>query len=309
MKKHSTYHRTLLALAASALMATACTHAQTDILPALPPDEQHATSAGIPLGESWLHLEYYRSGDSCRLNVEADKKLLPTGHQLELQLCGTPYSTASGKEWFAPIATITKPGTYRFKLSEQDFRKNGGPYDYNVRLTLSHNNGKKIDSRDCRLTEHIPAPGADIYYEQENRDSLLKLQAAAERCASMRLVMIYHMDCIKDVPLPLSGTDTKELCRLIGRMRPVKSHLHEVIPILNMELTLLDSQGKELCTMDPFDITAEKHVSPENAADMASYALSNEDAATWYSIIYSPSVKQTIKQAVEENKKQRSKRR
>ena len=146
-KQNSTYRHTLLAMTAAALMVTACSHAQTDILPTLPPDEQHATSAGIPLGESWLHLEYYRSGDSCRLNVEADKKLLPAGHQLKLQLRGNPYSTASGGEWFAPISTITKPGTYRFQLTEQDFRKNGGPYDYSVRLTLTNKNGKEIDSR------------------------------------------------------------------------------------------------------------------------------------------------------------------
>lgn len=309
MKNHRTYHRTLLALAATALMATACSHAQTDILPTLPPDEQHATSAGIPLGESWLFLEYYRSGEFCRLNVEVDRPLLPAGYQLKLQLCGKPYNTASDGEWFAPISTITKPGTYHFQLAEQDFRKDGGPYDYSVRLTLSHKNGKEIDSSNWRLTSHIPEPGADTYYEEENRDSLLKLQAAAERCTTMRLVMIYHKDGIKDIPLPLSETDVKELCRLIGRMRPVKSHLHEVIPILNMELTLLDSQGKELCTMDPHDVAKEAHVSPENAADMSGYALSNEDATTWYTIINSPAVKQTINQAVEAHKKQRTKHR
>ncbi len=311
MKKHNTYHRPLLALAASLLCFTACSQAQPDILPLLPSDSQHATSVGIPLGDSWLLLKYHRDGESCLLIVETERDLLPDGHQLELQLCGRPYSTASGKAWQRPLATISKPGTYRYRLSEDDFCKDGGPYDYSLHLHLRRKNGQTVDSTDNRLTSYMPGPGWPTYYEKENRESLLKLQQAAAHCDSMRLAMTYHDDGIYDseVPLPLSPADITELRRLIGRMRPVKTHVHEVIPLLHLKLTLLDSQGKALCTMDPHDVAREAHVSPENAADLAGYALSNDDATTWYSIINSPAVKQAIKQAVEAHKKQRNKRR
>ena len=303
--------RPLLTMAATMAMSTSCSLAQPDILPMLPSDSQHATSASIPLGDSWLKLMYHRDGDSCLLTVEADRDLFFHGHRLELQLCGKPYSTASGKAWQQPLTTISKPGTYQHRLSEQDFRKNGGPYDYSIHLTLRRTNGQEADSRQLRLTDHMPGPGWKTYYEKENREQLLKLQEAAAHCASMRLVLTYHDDAIhnSEVPLPLSPADIAELRRLIGRMRPVKTHLHEVIPYLHMELTLLDNQGKELRTMDPHDVVRENHVNPENAAFMCSYALSNEDATTWYSIIAGPAVKQAIKRAVEENKKQRNKRR
>ncbi len=311
MKQFAPWLRPLLTMTATIVMAASCSLAHPSILPLLPPDDQHATSASIPLGDSWLTLMYHRDGDSCLITVEADRDLLSGAQQLELLLSGKPYSTAAGKTWQQPLSSISKPGTYRLRLSEQDFRKNGGPYDYSIHLILRRANGQEADRITHRLTDHIPGPGYKTYYEKENRESLLKLQEAANHCATMRLAMTYHDDGIYDskVPLPLSQADIAELRRLIGRMRAVKTHLHEVIPYLHMELTLLDAQGKELGTMNPHDVTREAYVSPENAADMNSYALSNDDATAWYAIINSPAVRKAIKRAVESHKNKRKKRR
>lgn len=294
---------------AALLVLNGCGIARPDTRPALP--EGIAHSAGImPLSGSWVSYAHYVSGETCCLEVQPDSKNLPKGRTLELHLCGTPYSTASGSKWQQPIATIDKPGKYIYSLHKSDFRKSGGPYDYSVIYTLRDTNGKELDSCHDRLSDHIPGPGWEAYYEKENRERLQQLQSAAERCATMRLVLTYHEQGIynTEVLLPLHENDAQELRRLIGRMRPIKTHLHEVYPLLHTELILLDAAGKELVRMDPSDVVSEKYVSPEDLADLSCYALSNEDAATWQRITHGPEVKAAIDTAVQKAQENRRKR-
>lgn len=288
---------------------TGCGIAQSGSPSALPAGIEHVAGL-MPLSGSWLSYSHYLSGDTCCLEVTPDREDLPNGRTLELRLCGTPYSTASGKEWQQPIATINKPGKYIYKLTANDFRTDGGPYDYSVSFALRDAKGKELDRRDARLSYHIPGPGWEASHEKENRESLQKLQDAAERCSAMRLVLTYHEQGIygTEVELPLSGKDMEELRRLIGRMRPIKTHLHEIIPLYHTELLLLNADGQELERMSPSDVTSEKYVSPENLANLSSYALSNEDAATWNSIVHGPKVKAAIDAAVKKPQVNRSKR-
>lgn len=312
MKTHSIIITTLLL---ASLLSTGCTAQlpapQSDIIPTLPADRRHAPHALIPIGDGWLGFVHHRSGDSYLLELDCDRKLLPAGHRLDVQLIGTPYSTANGSKWQHQLGSITTTGIHQFTLSESDFRKNGGPYDYRVSFTLRQTGGKEVDTRDTRLTDHMPGPGYPTWYEQENRESLHQLQQAAEQCHKMKLLLRYHHNFMIDSPmeLPLSTADSEVLRSLIARMKPVKTHLHEVIPAFGIDLQLLGADGKELANFDPFDVTAARHVSPEGAADMSSYTLSNEDAATWFSIIYGPAVKNAIKQAEQRHSKSPRQRR
>ncbi|MBQ7022353.1 MAG: hypothetical protein IJN29_02155 [Akkermansia sp.] len=290
------------------LALSGCGIARPDTPPALPEGIAHA--AGImPLSDSWVSCAHYLSGENCCLEVKLDSEDLPRGRTLELQLCGTPYSTASGSKWQQPIASISKPGKYIYSLSKNDFRKSGGPYDYSVIYTLRDSKGKELDSQHDRLSDFIPGPGWEAYYEKENRERLQQLQSAAERCATMRLVLTYHEQGIygTEVALPLHGDDAEELRRLIGRMRPIKTHLHEIIPLWHTELILLNADGRELERMDPSDVVGEKYVSPEDLASLSCYALSNEDAATWKRITLGAEVKAAIDTAVQKAQENRRK--
>lgn len=291
------------------LLSTGCTAQlpapQSNIIPTLPADRNHAPHALIPIGDGWLGFVHHRSGDSYLLELDCDRRLLPAGYRLDVQLIGTPYRTASGSQWQQQLGSISTTGIHRFTLSESDFRKNGGPYDYSVSFTLRRADGKEVDTRDTRLNNHIPGPHYPTCYEQENRETLHQLQQAAEQCHEMKLMLHYHHSFMLDTPmeLPLSAADSVVLRSLIARMKPVKTHLHEVLPAFGIDLQLLGADGKELASFDPFDVTAARYVSPEGAADMNSYTLSNEDAATWFSIIYGPAVQHAIKQAEQRHSK------
>lgn len=273
----------------------------------IPAGYKHTLSATMTLGDTWLSFEHHRKAEDICLLVTLKRDTLPKGCKLRLSLSGEPYSTARGKEWQYEFSTIYKPGEHIFLLKKSDFPQDGGPYDYRVEFTLLAPDGKVLDSRNDRLNSRMPGPGWDASYEKENQRDLKKLQAAAEKCASMRLQMTYHYEIMVDTPveLPLNASDTAELRKLIGRMRPVRTYVHEVIPGYMLQLVLLDAEGKELATMDPFDVTKEQHVSPENLAHLSSFALSNDDAASWFRIINSPETTEAIESAV---KKARSKR-
>ncbi len=304
--KINTYTLAVLALFA----LNGCSHGLAESPGALPTSIEHVAGL-MPLSGSWVSYTHYLSGDTCCLEVEPDREDLPKGHTLELHLCGKPYSTASGTEWQHHIATLRKPGKYIYKLAANDFRTGGGPYDYCVSFTLRDAKGKELDRRDARLSYHIPGPGWVASYEKENRESLQKLQDAAEHCSAMRLVLTYHEQGIynTEVELPLSVEDTDELRRLISRMRPIKTYLHEIIPLYHTELIFLDADGREMERMDPHDVTGEQYVSPEDLANLSGYALSRQDAATWNRIVHGPKVKAAIDAAVKKAQENRSKRR
>ena len=57
--------------------------------------------------------------------------------------------------------------------------------------------------------------------------------------------------------------------------------------------------------MNPHDVVSEQQVSPENLADISSFALRNEDAATWFRIIHSPEVEAAIDSAEKHTSSQR----
>ncbi len=308
------YLRPLL-LAAALLCQSACTQAQqqTEIIPTLAQTRQHAPHIVMPLGDAWVEFVHHRSGDTYSLEIDLDRDELPAGHSVELQLIGTPYSTASGNKWTQRIGSVHTAGTQRFTLSEQDFRKNDGPYDYSIHFSLCNKSGKEVAHQDIRLNDNIPGPGWPSFYEQENREQLSKLQEAAKYCKNMRLLLVYHHDApaishTTPTELPLSREDTARLRELILRMRPLKTYLHEVIPAWNIELLLLGENGEELADISPSDVTAARYVSPEGLADMSSYSLSNEDAAAWFAIFHNPAMHKAIKQAVNNSRKRPRKR-
>lgn len=300
-------------LAAALLCQLACTQAQqqTAIIPTLPQSRQYAPHTVMPLGDAWVGFVHHRNGDTYSLEIALDRDELPAGHSVELQLIGTPYSTASGNKWAQSIGRVHSVGTHRFTLSEQDFRKNGGPYDYSIHFSLCNKSGKEVAQQDMRLNNNIPGPGWPSYHEQENSEQLSKLQEAAKQCKSMRLLLVYHHEAPAAIShttptvLPLIREDIARLRELIFRMQPVKTYLHHVTYAYNLELHLLGENGEKLAVISPSDVTAARYVSPEGVADMSSYSLSNEDAAAWFAIFHNPAMHKAIKQAVESSRKRK----
>lgn len=294
-------HMRTLLISAAILGLCSCSPAtQTLVLPgqltAIPEGYEITSGTSMPLGDTRLSFEYHQKREDTCLLVKLKPDTLPEGCKLSLALSGVPYSTAPGKAWQHEFGSIYLPGEYIYLLKQSDFPRVGGPYDYRVVFTLLGADGKVLGSRDDRLDFFTPGPGWKAFFEKENQAELKKLQQAATRCTSMRLQMTSHFARRDGTPvaLPLHQADMEKLRQLISRMRPVCTHLHEAIYGYHLQLVLLDARGKELASMDPFDVAREQHVSPENLADLSSFALSNEDAAAWYSIINSPEVKAAI---------------
>ena len=290
----------VLCLAAGASISCSST---TPTLPGLqnsiPVGYTLSSGTSMPLGDTWLSFEYHTKAEDTCLLVRLRPDTLPKGCNLKLSLSGVPYNTARGTEWQHDFSTIHRPGEYIYLLRKRDFPQEGGPYDYRVVFTLLAANGKVLERRDDRLEHFIPGPGWEASFEEENQKELKELQQAATRCASMRLQMTYHWRIMTDTPveLPLNASDIEKLRDLIGRMRPVKTYLHEALPAYHLQLVLLDAQGNKLATVNPYDVVSEQHVSPENLAALSSFALSNEDAATWFRIINSPELETAIHSA------------
>ena len=292
---------TALCLAAEASVSCTVT---TPTLPALqnsiPAGFTHTAGISMPLGDTRLSFEYHRKAEDTCLLVRLEPDSLPKDCQLRLSVSGEPYNTARGKEWKHDFSTLHKPGEYIFLLRKRDFPREGGPYDYRVVFTLLSADGKALECRYDRLEHSIPGPGWEASYEvEENQKELKKLQQAATRCAGMRLQMTYHWRIMTDAPveLPLNTQDIETLRNLIKRMRPVKTYVHEVLPAYQLQLLLHDAQGNKLATMDPYDVVSEEDVSPENLADLSTFALSAEDVAAWFRIINSPEVEAAIDSA------------
>lgn len=305
--------RKLIASAAM-LVLSSCSLATSPTLPnqqnSIPEGFTITSGTSMPLGDTWLSFEYHQKGEDTCLLLKLKPDTLPKGCKLRLSLSGEPYNTARGKKWQHDFSTLHKAGEYIFLLRKSDFPQEGGPYDYRVVFTLLSADGKALDSRDNRLDHFVPGPGWEASFEKENQEELQKLQQAATRCAHMRLQMIYHIYRSDDSPveLPLHQADMEKLRHLIGRMRPVCTHLHEAMYGYHLQLVMLDAEGKELASMDPYDVTREQHVSPENLADLSSFALSNDDADTWFNIINSPEVNEVIESSARKpGKKQKTK--
>lgn len=299
---------TVLSLAVGASVGcTPTTPALPGLQNSMPAGFTITSGTSMPLGDTWLSFEYHQKAEDTCLLVKLKPDTLPKGCKLRLSLSGVPYNTARGKEWQHDFSNLHKPGEYIFLLRKRDFPQEGGPYDYQVVFTLLAPDGKVLERSKDRLEHFIPGPGWEASFEIENQKELKKLQQAASLCASMRLQMTYHWSIMTDTPveLPLNTPDIEKLRDLIGRMRPVKTYLHEVLAAYHLQLVLLDAQGNELATMNPHDVVSEQQVSPENLADISSFALRDEDAATWFRIIHSPEVEAAIDAAEKHASSQR----
>ena len=169
-------------------------------------------------------------------------------------------------------------------------RHAGGPWDYSLRMVLHspEENGKVLS--ELRLYSRCPAPGAlrsnpDFFDRTYSRNTkqLKLLQEAASRCHSMRFMsMDFHSD--ERIDRRFNTEEHAELCRLISRMRPVRTQLATMNPAGVSVLQILDGQGKPLHELSLSSVAAAHEVSPENVAIMCRFSLSDEDAASWYKL-------------------------
>ena len=253
-----------------------------------PPSVSHVSFC---FGEHWLSLFTVHDNEGYTVVLKVTAEVLSEGHPLQVQLCAAPYRTASGKAWSRPLATITEPNAYTFKLDNDDLRSVAeGPYDYSLRVSLLQSDGQCIESRNTRLNSEVPSTDEKGAHEHENRESLKQLQAIALEASTITFV-VEQLNAEdgpigQSAPITLTPNDAKTVRELIARMRSVKTETllaeYDQIQTFN----LLDSHGNILTSLDLIHVVSEAYVSPEDVAYNACFALSNEDHATLCTLLY-----------------------